>query len=733
MMEGQMTTGRQDPMHKSSLAAAGRPAAAFKNNCMQNYNGINFNWDGIEGGGLFGKSGSGFKSLFENNLPDNFKNLFPTPLLNNNSLHEYEWKTYWSNELRDTFFGGDQNKASGSDDPIEVTDETKIYDSLKPEIRAFLYTDKDRNNKFDKGDVYRFEIKVFISTDGAKLLRAWKGVTAKDNELLIFLENNEGDRASDAVFLARAGKKVTGHVAKYADNKNIKDWVNTVYKISGDELEKLLISTADKGWFVNMLRQIIKVYSRIASWPIEKVSELFSWIGLQIAGKLHISEERWKTGSDAAKLVREHQQKLATALKDIFKDWQDKKQRPGSQEQKSISVYEQLMQEAYNEAIEIIKLYPDIAPDMLWALICGILNGIIDLIAGLFSFIGLLLKLYAQGIKNSESIFDSSYYIHLMLEYTDNLAQAISKIKWKEVFEKAVAAYNRFIYIEAPQLLIAAGISVLTVDPREIAYFTGYIVFNIIICFIPIVDLIQLTQIGRLAKPIQELFEIILKQVNKTGRLAVEKLSDLFKLFEDFVELLNKGTEEVGNFIKRIFEAIKKWIEELVGIKKSEYDLDALGFNNKKVSGKGYLDGETLTRQEIEAWEELAVKFKARIVRKLKPRQLKLLIRNNARAGFNPFTGEIFVQKGFTKYEIFHEMKHAEECALIGKEAYTEGIFGSKTEQLLRTYKREKYVYDEIIKNQNLFSRPEIEHANWYINRIIKLLKKEGIDPLKII
>jgi hypothetical protein len=170
-----------------------------------------------------------------------------------------------------------------------------------------------------------------------------------------------------------------------------------------------------------------------------------------------------------------------------------------------------------------------------------------------------------------------------------------------------------------------------------------------------------------------------------------------------------------------------------LGIKKSEYDFDALGFNNKKVSGKGYLEGETLTRQEIKAWEELAEKFEARLVRKLKPRQLKILIRNKARAGFNPLTGDIFVQKGFTKYEIFHEMKHAEECALIGKEAYIEGMFGLRTEQLIRTYKREKYVYEEIIKNENFFNKAEIEHAKWYINKIITFLKKEGIDPSKII
>ena len=538
-------------------------------------NGIPLNWDNIEDNGLFGKSRSGLEALLKNTTSANLYNkvglpgdgLFPPAILNNNPLNEYEWKTYWSNELKDVFFGGFDNKASDYDDDIETYDETEIYKSLKPERRAFLYTDKNLTDKFDNGDIYRFEIKIFISGDGAKLLRAWKGALVQDNELLIFLENNTDDQASGTMLLAKAGKNVTGNIAKYAGNKALKDWVNTTYNISEAELKNLLVSAGKKGWFINALRKIINLQAKVIAWPVEKVSDLFFWIGETIADNLRISESAWKAQSDTAQLMQDHQAKLSELFKDFFKNWQDKQLQPGTQEEKTMSAYQKLMQQAFTEINEILKLYPDIAPEMLWAMVCGILNGIVELIAGVFTFIGLLLKLVAQGVKDSADVTAYfSYYIHLALEYSDNFAQAISKIKWKDVFEQAATAYYKFIYIEAPQLLVAAGASLIKVDTREIAYFTGYIAFNIIICFIPVADLIQITKVAKLAKPLQELFETILKLVKKTGRFTAQKASDIFTLFENFIDLLRKGTKEVSNFIKQVFEAIKKWIEELLGI-----------------------------------------------------------------------------------------------------------------------------------------------------------------------
>ncbi|KAF2510334.1 hypothetical protein E0W72_07580 [Flavobacterium arcticum] len=48
------------------------------------------------------------------------------------------------------------------------------------------------------------------------------------------------------------------------------------------------------------------------------------------------------------------------------------------------------------------------------------------------------------------------------------------------------------------------------------------------------------------------------------------------------------------------------------------------------------------------------------------PKSHELLEEN--RAAFNAFTNKIYVQKGMTEYEIFHEYKHLEEYTKLGKE-----------------------------------------------------------------
>lgn len=115
------------------------------------------------------------------------------------------------------------------------------------------------------------------------------------------------------------------------------------------------------------------------------------------------------------------------------------------------------------------------------------------------------------------------------------------------------------------------------------------------------------------------------------------------------------------------------------------------------------------------------------------PKGHKLLQGN--RAGFNPFNGNIYVQKGMTEYEIFHEFKHLEEFMKLGKDEYIRGmkdIGFSPEEHLIRTYKREKYVFDEIMRNKQKFNTTELADAERYMNEKIQDCIDAGIDITKI-
>jgi hypothetical protein len=75
---------------------------------------------------------------------------------------------------------------------------------------------------------------------------------------------------------------------------------------------------------------------------------------------------------------------------------------------------------------------------------------------------------------------------------------------------------------------------------------------------------------------------------------------------------------------------------------------------------------------------------------------------------------------GLTKFVISHEFKHLEEYMKIGHKEYLKGIDGSLADKQIRTYKRERYVFDELIKKRHLLNKEEIKDAIRYINSVIK-------------
>ena len=98
----------------------------------------------------------------------------------------------------------------------------------------------------------------------------------------------------------------------------------------------------------------------------------------------------------------------------------------------------------------------------------------------------------------------------------------------------------------------------------------------------------------------------------------------------------------------------------------------------------------------------------------LKPLGVLLLIDKKgvlpsfARAGFNSTTGQLYLRKGATHFEAFHETQHAKQWAELGTAQYNEQS----------RFEREKYVFDKIIANKESFSNSEILAATNYINSL---------------
>lgn len=84
------------------------------------------------------------------------------------------------------------------------------------------------------------------------------------------------------------------------------------------------------------------------------------------------------------------------------------------------------------------------------------------------------------------------------------------------------------------------------------------------------------------------------------------------------------------------------------------------------------------------------------------------ILPDNAAGGFDYNTGEIVLRDKPSVLSLEHESYHAEQYIKLGKEKYLEQT----------VLEREEYVYNEIMKNKELFTSDEIFEAQKYIYKL---------------
>ncbi len=375
---------------------------------------------------------------------------------------------------------------------------------------------------------------------------------------------------------------------------------------------------------------------------------------------------------------------------------------------------------------------------LLNAFLCGLINGIISL----FQTVIVVLSFVVNNISilELEKVSKTEISKHQeKLEFVEDLIDLISE-NAVELFSGLLTIVTTTkIWDEAVKFIAEVSKKVTSYSKYFWAYFVGAVVFELILDAViafftggASIAVQAAAKISRLASKATELASKGVKLGAQLGRKVAESASDLYKW-------LRKQIEEIIEAIKSV--KLIEWIKEKFRSFFDNKDIDEIlntdyleKWDDLPVSGKGYLDGDILKRRQVQEWmRKIKSISKGESMLVILPKGNKLLQGN--RAGFNPFNGNIYVQKGMTEYEIFHESKHLEEFMKLGKEEYIKGMksFGGSLEQdLIRTYKREKYVFDEVMKNKNKFSIIEIENAKWVLNESISRCKNSGIDIINI-
>lgn len=196
------------------------------------------------------------------------------------------------------------------------------------------------------------------------------------------------------------------------------------------------------------------------------------------------------------------------------------------------------------------------------------------------------------------------------------------------------------------------------------------------------------------------------------------------------IDQIKKGATHFAAYVKKIIDDFFKWLEDLFRSGKADEVFD-------NITGNGLYGGKVLSKAELDDWAKILLK---KFGTKLK--KVESFENPNVLAQFNPNTNTILYKDDVTEYFMVHEHFHAEEMYKIGfdeyvKDAPLKGVkeINFTTENWLRLYKREKYVYDKILKNAKGYelNREELQHAFQYFDYfVVYQLEKRNIKIPKI-
>ena len=181
------------------------------------------------------------------------------------------------------------------------------------------------------------------------------------------------------------------------------------------------------------------------------------------------------------------------------------------------------------------------------AFLCGLWNGLVDFVAGIFKFLGILLQAPYDMADNFQDV----------LEAIDDFREAWAAFSFKDFFITAMRLHAD---------ILAELIQFFTdPNPREnynfdvIAYYSGFGVAFIASFFIPAVNIAKVSSIAKFSKFIPEEFVATLNVARTQG---VKGFKAMVRLLEDIAEFLGRKGDELYQELKKLLDKLLAWIKK---------------------------------------------------------------------------------------------------------------------------------------------------------------------------
>jgi Metallopeptidase toxin 4 len=306
------------------------------------------------------------------------------------------------------------------------------------------------------------------------------------------------------------------------------------------------------------------------------------------------------------------------------------------------------------------------------AFLCGIWNGIIDFVGGLFLFIGQIAQLQYNIGANLEEY----------LERFDSFCETVSNLKWEEISK----AFSK-VYDDVKKYFKDSKENDFNYD--KIAYFAGFSVAFIATLFIPFTAFAKpLGVINKLQKTIfpAELVQKVSQTTAKTTNFVVKATKESYEtaltFIDDIISLLAKGAKGIEEFLKDIWKKIAEWFLE------NRKNFESLA---KKIKDAFYKDGKTeelfrkIGKRMNLAGEEILSSNDLKKLRRLLIDEFKVVLElvdqnpalktklkdwklRRVAGSFNMIEGVMYLRKSVTAYTVQHEMFHMQLWYKMTKE-----------------------------------------------------------------
>ena len=379
----------------------------------------------------------------------------------------------------------------------------------------------------------------------------------------------------------------------------------------------------------------------------------------------------------------------------------------------------------FNDSDWLSKLLA-LGTQMFNAYLCGIINGFIDAINGVFQLIGLVCYAIAALNKGASDIL---FAASMLVEVFENIFEAIIEFDligflWKCVklpFKFVVGIYKFLKQITETDL--KKLLKKLDTSLVKIAYVCGNIVGFIIQLLL---EALCTGGVAAVEDLIQTLFKFLRNPAESIANGIKATINISKEFFYNLIYKLSKFFESLKS--KAAYKAIDEWVEQLLAAIKKELGISDEVMNGAALVKRGNYLGQVLKEIDLIKLEKFLSKLKVELqigpskgafkvegffyesgnALILKPKNAAMFVTDGIKM-------KLVLRENATIYETLRELMHFRHCQSLGiKEYYN-------LKQLADcNLIRERYVYEKMIEHMKFLNQKELEHAKDYLNVVIK-------------